>query len=144
MNMMQFKAHFLLPLFLLVLTTPLFAQTQKEYTVDDALYDLRVWYDNAKESGTAASAEMYEWLKTGIEKMNTWEYHVIGIPNDEIHSMPAKMNELGQERWECISVQQIDDKMVLFFKRPSNYNLSALPIRELLRALSVGRALGSH
>lgn len=144
MNVIQPKALFLLPLVLLVLAMPLFAQTEKVYTVDDALYDLRVWYENARESGATASAEMYEWLKTGIEKMNTWEYHVIGIPNAEIHTMSTRMNELGQERWECISVQQVDDKMVLFFKRPGNYNLSALPIRELLRALSVGRALGSH
>ena len=130
---------------LFVAHQPLLAQDgKKEYTVDDALEDLREWYEETKETGAETSSELYDYLKEKIKHANTWEYHVIGISNSELHTVGAKMNELGQERWECIQVQQIDNKMILFFKRPTMQSLKAIPFADMLRLMTITRSMGSQ
>ncbi len=71
----------------------------------------RAAYEKAKEKASAVgdsmSAKVPKWIQEDLKNVGTWQYRVVEVPPAEVE---AKLNELGAERWECFSVEQIGKK----------------------------------
>ena len=84
--------------------------------------------DKAKDKATAVgesmSARVPEWVLEDLRNIGDWQYRVVEVrPQD----LEATLNELGAERWECFSVEQVDKKTVrLVLKKRKRSQLKEL------------------
>lgn len=97
--------------------------------------EVRRRYEEAKEKGETAGRGMVEWAQDDFKKINSWEYRVVAISLLDPLAMEEVMNEMGAERWECISVTPLGTEARLFFKRRPVSYLRHLPVKDLVRFL---------
>ncbi|MEK0338576.1 MAG: hypothetical protein QQN41_14200, partial [Nitrosopumilus sp.] len=73
-----------------------------------------------------------EWIKEDIEKIGDWEYKVVNLEYESIDELENKLNELGNERWECFWVEKKEEVVVFILKRPKTSYLQKIPKGDLL------------
>ena len=76
-----------------------------------------------------------EWIKEDIEKIGDWEYKVVNLEYESIDELENKLNELGNERWECFWVEKKEEVVVFILKRPKTSYLQKIPKGDLLKML---------
>jgi len=91
-------------------------------------------YELAKAAGEQVPGSLVEWVRQDLEKIGDWEYRVVALAGSA-ESMEQKLNELGQERWECFSVQADGKQTRFFLKRPAKSYVGSVPVSTLLRLL---------
>jgi len=89
-------------------------------------------YKQAKEAGEDVPSDVTEWLKTDIENMTRWHYHIETLKSLENKTLDKKLDALGRERWECFQVVRDGTQWRLFFKRRKRSYLKMIPVRQLL------------
>ncbi len=67
--------------------------------------DVERLYESAKETGERVPKNIYDWIRQDIENLGDWEYRVVELESSDAKSVEGQLNELGQERWECIWIQ---------------------------------------
>ena len=95
-------------------------------------------YESAKETGERVPKDIYDWIREDIENLGDWEYRVVELENSDAKSLEGQLNELGQERWECIWVQTSGKTTRFFLKRPVRSYLKTLPLSQLLKLIPTG------
>ncbi len=95
-------------------------------------------YQSAKETGERVPKNIYEWIRRDIENLGDWQYRVVELETGDAKSVEGQLNELGQERWECIWVQTFGKKTRFFLKRPVRSYLTTLPLSQLLKLIPAG------
>ena len=80
-----------------------------------------------------------EWIKEDIEKIGDWEYKVVNLEYESIDELENKLNELGNERWECFWVEKKEEVVVFILKRPKTSYLQKIPKGDLLKMLNKGQ-----
>jgi len=75
------------------------------------------------ESLSSSPEEVSEKASAELEKLFTFEYKVVDFRRDSNSaSIQRALNELGQDRWECFQLIQVDSGMaVLCKRRPKTY-----------------------
>ena len=95
-------------------------------------------YESAKETGERVPKDIYDWIREDIENLGDWEYRVVELENSDAKSLEGQLNELGQERWECIWVQTSGKTTRFFLKRPVRSYMKTLPLSQLLKLIPTG------
>ena len=95
-------------------------------------------YESAKETGERVPKNIYDWIRQDIENLGDWEYRVVELDTSDSKSVEDKLNELGEERWDCIWVQTFGKTTRFFLKRPVRSYLTTLPLSGLLKLIPSG------
>jgi len=62
--------------------------------------------DNVQEAVAPHTERLHAKTKEEVQKLFQWEYKVVDVPaTTSASSMEARLNELGEEGWECDSAQ---------------------------------------
>ncbi len=102
------------------------------------LKEARELYEAVKETGEKVPGDIYEWIRKDIGTIGDWEYRVVPFPGSDAAKIEEKLNQLGQERWDCFWVQPDDSGARFFFKRPTRSYLKSVPFSALLKLLPSG------
>lgn len=102
------------------------------------LEEARELYEAVKETGEKVPSDIYEWIREDIGTIGDWEYRVVSFPGSDATKIEEKLNQLGQERWDCFWVQPDDSGARFFFKRPARNYLKSIPFGDLLKLLPSG------
>jgi len=97
--------------------------------VDGSLDWANQTFKTLKDQGLTTASSTGQWLSEDWQNMESWQYKVLAansIPTDQLET---KLNELGQQGWECFS---IDDQRIIFKKASESY-LRRLPFKDILR-----------
>ena len=103
--------------------------------------DAGVWvriqalYEQAKAAGEEVPGNVYDWIKQDLANLGDWEYTLVTVGALQPTSLQKKMNELGNERWECFDVIFDGERYHLFFRRKTRSYLSSIPVADLLKLL---------
>lgn len=95
--------------------------------------------EDAKSDNKELSEKAKEWIKEDIKKIGDWEYKVVNIKYESIDELENKLNELGNERWECFWVEKKEVVVVFIFKRPTISYLQKIPKADLFKMLHKGQ-----
>ena len=114
--------------------------TEPEPGVEQGMWDqILLLYEGAKESTADIPEDVTEWIEQDFHKIGDWEYRLLELPSAEATALEKKLNELGQERWECFWVGPAGNGATrFFFKRPSRSYLTNLPLMDLLKLVPKG------
>jgi hypothetical protein len=58
------------------------------------------------------------WVMEDLAKIGNWEYDLELCATNDLARLKARLNEKGADHWECFSVLQSADGLLLFLKRP--------------------------
>ncbi len=108
-------------------------------TADRALDELERRYDDLQQrfddlTGDELDAPV-EWAADDLENIGDWEYRVVEVDRLSAEELEAALNELGNERWEVIWIDDTLSGRTIILKRPSISLLSKLPLSALGRLL---------
>jgi len=103
---------------------------------------VRELYEKAKEMGADVPADLYEWVKQDIQNIGDWEYQVLELGSGS-QAVQARLNDLGNERWELVWVERDGEALRLYLKRPVRSYLRQIPLSQLLKMLSGSADAGS-
>jgi len=78
-----------------------------------------------------------DWLKKDVKNIGAWEYKVVRLDIDELSKIEEQLNLLGQEKWQCFWIKEDGDKAIMFFKRAKLSYLKSLPLKDLLKLISL-------
>ena len=95
-------------------------------------------YESAKAAGEKVPSDIYEWARQDVHNIGDWEYRVVAFSKAESEILQTKLNELGEDRWECFWVSPERAKTTFYFKRPSRSYLKTLPLGDLLKLIPTG------
>ncbi len=131
----QMNGRLLLGL-LLLLTGVTFAEESEPAREEDSELwaQIQELYERAKAAGEQVPGTVVEWVREDLEKIGDWEYRILALAGSA-ESMEEKLNELGQERWECFSVQADAKQTRFFFRRPVKSFVGSVPVSSLLKLL---------
>ena len=105
---------------------------------------LQSWYDKIMESGGKVTQDAWNWVNEDWKKRGAWEYKVLVWNEKEEISLEDKLNELGQQRWECFWVGDDKGTLRMFFKRPKYSFLRSMPANDLLRFIPQKQGNGAE
>ena len=69
------------------------------------------------EEAKSTAKELGELSEEEIQKIWAVEYKTIRIEATDLAALDAKLNALGQERWECYHVAEEGQERILFLRR---------------------------
>ena len=101
-------------------------------------HDVEQLYESAKEAGEQVPKDIYDWIRQDIENLGDWEYRVVELETNDSKKLEDQLNDLGQERWECIWIQSSGKTTRFFLKRPVRSYLTTLPLSKLLKLIPSG------
>lgn len=90
----------------------------------------------AQQAGTRIADNPADWVREDLKKIGIWEYRIVVIQPDDNANVELRLNDLGQDRWECYWMEKHDDKVTCYLKRSGRSLLRAIPASELVRMLS--------
>lgn len=108
-------------------------------TADRALDELQRAYDGLQRQFDELTGDQLdapvEWAQEDLENIGDWEYRVIEINRLSAEDLEATLNELGNDRWEVIWIDDNLTGKTIILKRPAVSVLSKLPLSALGRLL---------
>lgn len=111
-------------------------------TGGEALEDTsRVLREIARRIGQQSmdtATHVAEWVRHDWNNIWAWKYRVVAAGDMASPVVEQKLNQLGQEGWECFHVGLgTDGTPVFYFKKPERSYLKSIPLRDLLKTLSI-------
>ena len=97
----------------------------------DAMNWANQTFQSLKDRGLTTAETTSDWLATDWKNMESWEYEIVPMNFGQPDSVKAKLNELGEQGWECFYVSETNSLMM--FKRPKESYLRRLPFKDLIR-----------
>ncbi len=102
---------------------------------DDANEWIQKMYEQAKNRGETSASNAKEWVSEDLGKMGAWEYKTFAMSASDLAATEKKLNEMGDQRWECFLIQHHEDTYTMFFKRQQRSYLRQVPAKDLIRLL---------
>ena len=111
------------------------AASSSTQAASDAMNWAGTTFHSLKEQGLTTATDTSQWLRDDWKSMGGWEYKVVAL--DGGAETEAKMNELGEQHWECFFVQPGGGTSgaTFYFKKPSKSFLKDLPMRDAMLLL---------
>ncbi len=108
-------------------------------TADRALDELQRRYEILQQQFEELTGDQLdapvEWAQEDLENIGDWEYRVVEIGRLSAEDLQATLNELGNDRWEVIWIDDNLTGKTIILKRPAVSVLSKLPLSALGRLL---------
>ena len=115
------------------------AADEEPSTADRALDELQRRYESLQQQFEELTSDQLdapvEWAQEDLENIGDWEYRVVEIGRLSAEELEATLNELGNERWEVIWIDDNLTGKTIILKRPAVSVLSKLPLSALGRLL---------
>ncbi|MFC1838857.1 hypothetical protein ACFL1N_04695 [Thermodesulfobacteriota bacterium] len=89
--------------------------------------------EELKSDNLEKSEKAKNWIEEDLKKIGDWEYKVLKISTAETEEIEKKLNQLGNDRWECFWLEKRKDEIVFYFKRNKISYLQKIPSGELLK-----------
>jgi len=83
-----------------------------------------------------------KWAADDIENIGDWDYRAIEIDTLEPAELEARLNDLGNDRWEVFWIEKRPDGYLVLLKKPSLSYLSKIPLSQLGRLIVPGPGEG--
>ena len=91
-------------------------------------------FEQARAAGETTAANAQEWVTQDIQRMGSWQYTSVSFDaSTKPKEVVEKLNQLGNQRWECILVDSQGGEKTFYFKRGQRSYLNQIPAKELLR-----------
>lgn len=108
---------------------------------DKALDELQAKYD---ELAGDKLDDPVQWASEDLENIGDWEYRVVDLSDGKTGAdLEAVLNELGDERWELVWVEETSTGKRAILKRPAVSWLSKIPLSRLGRMM-IGESDGDQ
>ncbi len=108
-------------------------------TTDRALDELQRGYDALQRQFEELTSDQLdapvEWAQEDIENIGDWEYKVVDLGRLSSEELEATLNELGNDRWQVIWIEDNLTGKTIIMKRPAVSIISKLPLSALGRLL---------
>ena len=97
-------------------------------------------YEQAKAAGEKVPGSISEWVKEDLSRIGAWEYRIETLDTAKVDQLQARLNELGNERWDVfwVSPEKKGTQARFYFKRPSRSYLRAIPVGDILKLVPTG------
>ena len=99
-------------------------------SVEKALGDLQEKYEELRRE---RGDDPVQWASEDLENLGDWEYRIEELAGATPEAITARLNELGNDRWEVFWIQESDTGLRFFLKRPAISYLSKIPLSQLGR-----------
>ena len=107
-----------------------------------ALEEIQRLYQQAKSAGEKVPADLLEWARQDLAQAGRWEYRVATM-DGAAAEVEASLNELGRDRWECLSLSKEKGRWTAVMKRPGLSRIQryfgSLTASDLMRLLGAGK-----
>lgn len=107
-----------------------------------ALEEIQRLYQQAKSAGEKVPADLLEWARQDLAQAGRWEYRVATM-DGAAAEVESSLNELGRERWECVSLAKEKGRWMAVLKRPALSRIQryfgSLTAGDLMRLLGAGK-----
>tara|TARA_R100000455_G_C6135228_1_gene30739 strand:+ start:89 stop:502 length:414 start_codon:yes stop_codon:yes gene_type:complete len=80
--------------------------------------------------------ESKKWLSDDISRIGDWQYQVVILDESDPLKVTEELNKLGEERWECFFVDELDGKLAFYFKK------ERISYLQKISELKIGRLIG--
>ena len=110
-------------------------ESEEPSAAQRALDDLQAKYD---ELAGDRLDDPVEWASEDLENIGDWEYKVVDLSAVPASELETLLNELGNDRWELVWVDERGGEHVAIMKRPSVSLLSKIPLSQLGRLMFSG------
>ncbi len=80
--------------------------------------------------------ESKQWLSDDIGRIGDWQYQVVVLDESDPMKVTEELNKLGEERWECFFVNELDGKLAFYFKK------ERISYLQKISELKIGRLIG--
>lgn len=127
----------LLFLLLLPILFPLEFSCSKKNDQESSYWgNIKKKFEEAASDNKELSGQAKDWIEEDIKKIGDWEYKAINIKYESKEELENKLNELGNERWECFWIEKREKDPLFMFKRPKASYLQKIPKGELFKMLN--------
>lgn len=127
----------LLPVLLLLVLFPFDFSCAEENNEEPSYWDkIKKKFEESKSDDKELSEKAKKWIEEDIKKIGDWEYKAVLVTYDNTEELENKLNQLGDERWECFWIEKKDKDLVIMFKRPKISYLQKIPRGELFKMLN--------
>ena len=93
-------------------------------------------YQDNLIDGKKLSVKSKEWVLKDLKNIGDWEYKVLTYGPGQVETIEQKLNELGDERWQCFWVESNKKEKNFYFKRTKMSYLSKVPTGAILRIMA--------
>lgn len=97
-------------------------------------------YEKAKEAGERVPKDVVDWVQEDLQNIGDWEYKVVEMDAADAAAVETRLNELGEDRWDCIWIEERAGRTRFIFKRSSRAYLQHIPLGDLMKLLPGGSA----
>ncbi|NND65923.1 MAG: hypothetical protein HKM24_08150 [Gammaproteobacteria bacterium] len=97
---------------------------------ESAIEELQKLYSDAKDK-VPSPQQAVEWAKEDVNRYGDWQYKVTLITEQDTSKVETALNEIGRDRWQVFWINETDDGLMIFAKKPVKSILRALPIGEI-------------
>ncbi len=109
---------------------------------NDMAQDTSDWvtetYESLRDRGMTTANDATQWVQDDFNSMYAFEYKVLAKSTEGLETLESELNQLGAQSWECFAT----DENAFYFKRQKKSYLRNVPVKDLLKFLPMGGAVG--
>ena len=97
-------------------------------------------FESLKSQGLTSAQSTSQWLGQDWKNMESWQYQIV-VLDGEPTEVAQKLNELGEQGWECFDVNELTSTSTKFyFKKPTFSYLRQLPFKDVIKLVPLMNA----
>ncbi len=109
------------------------AESPEPSATQKTLDELQAKYD---ELTAERLDDPVQWASDDLENIGDWEYRVVELPSAaSAAELETALNELGNDRWELVWIEETSSGSQAILKRPAVSLLSKIPLSQLGRLI---------
>ncbi len=89
-----------------------------ENSSSDYTEQIKELYENAKAAGEQVPEDVLAWTKSDVKRIGTWDYKIVSFSVESDEAVASRLNELGDQRWECFWVEPVPSGKRFYMKKP--------------------------
>ncbi|MDB4372252.1 hypothetical protein N9Z53_00615 [Mariniblastus sp.] len=90
-------------------------------------------FESLKSQGLTSAQSTSQWLGQDWKNMESWQYQIV-VLDGEPAEVAKKLNELGEQGWECFEVTDLTSTSTKFYmKKPTFSYLRQLPFKDVIK-----------
>ncbi|MDE0934749.1 MAG: hypothetical protein OSA89_02440 [Mariniblastus sp.] len=97
-------------------------------------------FESLKSQGLTSAQSTSQWLGQDWKNMESWQYQIV-VLDGEPTEVAKRLNELGEQGWECFDVNDLTSTSTKFyFKKPTFSYLRQLPFKDVIKLVPLMNA----
>lgn len=97
-------------------------------------------FESLKSQGLTSAQTTSQWLGQDWKNMESWQYQIV-VLDGEPTEVAKKLNEFGEQGWECFEVTETGPSSTKFYlKKPTFSYLRQLPFKDVIKLVPLMNA----